>query len=103
MREKYWKAHTKKEKSRIMDEYCANTGQARKYAIRKLRARENPDQKPRKRRKPVYDGEVTAPLARIWSFLWKDSTIPVASGSSPLSRRRPIDCWRLENCPYQTR
>ena len=69
MREKYWKAHTKKEKSRILDEYCANTGQARKYAIRKLRARENPDQKPRKRRKPVYDGEITAPLAMIWSAL----------------------------------
>ena len=66
MREKYWKARTKKEKSRILDEYCANTGQARKYAIRKLRARENPDEKPRKRRRQVYDGEVTTALAGLW-------------------------------------
>ena len=65
-RERYWKARPKKEKSRILDEYCVNTGHARKYAIRKLRARENPDKKPKKRRKPVYDGEVTAALARIW-------------------------------------
>ena len=43
MRERYWKARSKKEKSRILDKYCANTGHARKYAIRKLRARENPD------------------------------------------------------------
>ena len=43
VRERYWKARSKKEKSRILDEYCANTGHARKYAIRKLRARENPD------------------------------------------------------------
>ena len=68
VREKYWKAHTKKEKSRILDEYCANTGQARKYAIRKLRARENPDQKSRKRRRPVYDGQVTAALAGVWEI-----------------------------------
>ena len=50
VRERYWKARGKKEKSRILNEYCANTGYARKYAIRKLRTRENPDQKPRKRR-----------------------------------------------------
>ena len=103
VRERYWKARSKKEKSQILDEYCGNTGHARKYAIRKLRARENPDQKPKKRRKPVYDGEVTAALAKVWSFLWKDSTIPVARGSSPLSKRRLIDCGRLENSPYQTR
>ena len=36
VRDRYWKARTKKEKSQILDEYCANTGQARKYAIRKL-------------------------------------------------------------------
>jgi hypothetical protein len=35
VREKYWKAHTKKEKSRILDEYCADMGQARKSFQRK--------------------------------------------------------------------
>jgi len=53
VRERYWKARTKKEKSRILDEYCVNTGHARKYAIRKLRARENPDKKPKQRSDPV--------------------------------------------------
>ena len=66
VRERYWKARSKKEKTRLLDEYCANTGHARKYAIRRLGARDNPDEKRRKRRKPVYDGEVTAALARIW-------------------------------------
>jgi hypothetical protein len=103
VRERYWKARCKKEKSQILDEYCANTGHARKYAIRKLRARQNPDQKPRKRRKPVYDGEVIAALAQVWSFLWKDLIIPAASGSSPLWRGRPIGCGRSANSPYQTR
>jgi hypothetical protein len=66
VRERYWKAQSKKERTQILDEYCANTGHTRKYAIRKLRARENPDQKQRKRRKPIYDGEVVAALATIW-------------------------------------
>lgn len=65
VRERYWKAGAKKEKSQIIDEYCANTGHARKYAIRKLRAR-TAEQKPRKKRKPVYNGEVIAGLAKIW-------------------------------------
>jgi len=68
VRERYWEAHSKKERSHILDEYCANTGHARKYAIRKLRARENPGQKPRKRKKPVYDGEVIAALAKVWEI-----------------------------------
>jgi len=68
VRDRYWKTHSKKEKSLILDEYCANTGQARKYVIRKLRARENPDPKPRKRRQAVYNGQVTAALAKIWEI-----------------------------------
>ena len=38
LRERYWKARGRREKSRILDEYCSNTGQSRKYAIRRLRA-----------------------------------------------------------------
>ncbi len=36
LRGEYLKAKTKKEKSLILDEYCGNTGQARKYVIRKI-------------------------------------------------------------------
>ena len=68
VRERYWKARSKKEKTEILDEYCANTGQTRKYAIRKLRARDNPDKKPRKKRKEVYGGEVKAPLVKMWEI-----------------------------------
>jgi len=38
LRERYWKAKGRWEKSRILDEYCSSTGQSRKYAIRRLRA-----------------------------------------------------------------
>jgi len=46
---KYFMAKSRKEKSSILDEYCGNTGQNRKYVIRKIRSpislkvkRENP-------------------------------------------------------------
>jgi hypothetical protein len=68
VKERYWKARSKKEKSLILDEYCANTGQSRKYAIRKLRSRGKPDSGPRRRRPAVYDGQVTAALAKIWEI-----------------------------------
>jgi len=35
LRERYLKAEAKKEKTEILDEYCRNTGQARKYVIRR--------------------------------------------------------------------
>lgn len=68
VRERYWKAHSKKEKSRILDEYCSNTGHARKYAIRKLMASEHSDVRAKRRRGAVYDGEVTAALAKTWEI-----------------------------------
>jgi len=68
VKERYWKARSKKEKSLILNEYCANTGQARKYAIRKLRCREKPDFGPRRRRTAFYDGQVTAALVKIWEI-----------------------------------
>ena len=58
---------TKKEKSQILDEYCHNTGQSRKYIIRKIhRADLRPKQK--KKRKETYDGQVKAALAKIWDI-----------------------------------
>jgi hypothetical protein len=66
LRERYLKAKTKKEKSRILDEYCLNTGQARKYAIRKIQPKVNLNPKPRKKRKEIYDGQLRAALAKVW-------------------------------------
>ena len=68
LRERYLKARTKKEKGRILDEYCGNTGQARKYVIRKIGAGVDLGPKQRKKRKEHYDGQVKAALARVWEI-----------------------------------
>jgi len=36
LQDRYFKTASKKEKSFILNEYCQNTGQNRKYAIRKI-------------------------------------------------------------------
>ena len=65
LRERYRKARTKREKSLILDEYCGNTGQVRKYVIRKIQPGVNLGTKVRKKRKESYDGQVKAPLAKV--------------------------------------
>jgi hypothetical protein len=67
IRERYYKAKRKKERSQILDEYCCNTGQSRKYVIRKIhKADFRP--KPRKKREERYGGEVKAILAKVWEI-----------------------------------
>lgn len=68
LRERYLEAITRKEKSWILDEYCANTGQVRKYVIRKIQPGVDLKPKQRKKRKEIYDGQVRAALARIWEI-----------------------------------
>jgi hypothetical protein len=67
LRETYLKAD-KKEKGRILDEYCRNTGQERKYAIKKFRYKAGlkPKGSARKARKEYYNGRVKAALAKLW-------------------------------------
>src|SRR4030042_5263117 len=68
LRERYFKA-SKKDKGEILNEYCRNTGQERKYAIKKfnykvkLKSKEN-----RKKRACFYDGAVIAVLVEIWKI-----------------------------------
>jgi len=67
IKEKYFKARSKKERSQILNEYCSNIGQSRKHVIRKIhRAEIRPKQ--RKKRKEIYDGQVKAALAKIWEI-----------------------------------
>ena len=67
IQESYFKAKTRKEKTQLLDEYCRNTEQSRKYVIWKIhRAILKPKQ--RKKRKEIYDGQVTAALAKIWEI-----------------------------------
>ena len=68
LRESYLKARTKKEKTQILHEYCRNTGQARKYVIRKIQPGVELRPKPRKKRKQTYDDQVTAALAKLWGI-----------------------------------
>jgi hypothetical protein len=68
LREKYLKARTKKDKSLILDEYCGNTGQARKYVIRKIQPGVDLRPKQRKRRKETYDDQVKVALAKVWEI-----------------------------------
>jgi len=66
-RERYFRASTKKEKSQILDEYCSNTEQSRKYVIRKIN-RADLSLKQRKKRKETYAGQVKAALAKMWEI-----------------------------------
>jgi hypothetical protein len=36
VKERYFRARTEKEESQILDEYCRNTGQSRKWTITKI-------------------------------------------------------------------
>lgn len=67
LRKRYFAASRKREKTQILDEYCRNTGQNRKYVIRKINSGTSIETKrTRKPRKAKYDGEVKAVLAQMW-------------------------------------
>jgi len=68
LRERYLKAKTKKEKTQILNEYCGNTGQARKYVIRKIQPGVDLRPKQRKKREENYNGQVKSALARVWEI-----------------------------------
>jgi len=68
LRERYLNAN-KKEKTNILNEYCRNTGQDRKYSIKKFRYKvrlKKPEE--RKKRKETYDGCVKTALVKIWEI-----------------------------------
>jgi len=68
LREKYFKAN-KKDKSKILDEYCKNTKQNRKYVIKKFNYKVKiKDKKDYKKRKTKYDGQVIAKLVELWKI-----------------------------------
>ncbi|MCD6599429.1 MAG: DUF123 domain-containing protein [Dehalococcoidia bacterium] len=71
IRERYFAAEPRKGKSQILNEYCGNTGQSRKYVITKIHS---PDFHPRQRerRKETYDGQVKTALAKIWYAIGPD-------------------------------
>jgi hypothetical protein len=67
IRPRYLKA-PRKEKSKIIDEFIANTGCHRKYAIRLLRKGYPAKRKKRSGRRQKYQGEVIRALIQIWEI-----------------------------------
>jgi hypothetical protein len=66
LREEYLSSN-KENKGRILDEYCKNTGQERKYVIKRFRYKVRLKEV-RKNRKTYYGGDVIAVLAKIWEI-----------------------------------
>lgn len=61
---------SREEKTGILDEYCKNTGQNRKYVIRKLSVKSKKTALVfRKKRKPTYGSNVILALIAIWKIL----------------------------------
>jgi hypothetical protein len=67
VQKEYWGA-SKSKKTKLLNEAEERTKLARKYLIRKLRARNFWLKKPRKKRKLLYDGQVVAALVRLWEI-----------------------------------
>ncbi|MBI4757838.1 MAG: hypothetical protein HY783_02380 [Chloroflexi bacterium] len=68
VRKRYWRA-SKKQKSRILDEFVATTGYHRKYALWLL-GNHSPRRTPvrRRRRQRIYTADVSQALIRIWDI-----------------------------------
>ena len=58
----------KKEKTKILDEYCQNTGQDRKYVIRKINSKTFLKKSGKRGKKQIYDGYVIDALVKIWEI-----------------------------------
>jgi hypothetical protein len=58
----------KRGKTAILDEYCRNTGMARKSALRKLAGLFKGDSRLRHKRQPVYGRAVRLALERLWEI-----------------------------------
>ena len=67
LQDRYFKAKSRREKSSILDEYCQNTGQNRKYVIRKINS-PIPSAPKKRKREEIYDGHVRAALVKVWEI-----------------------------------
>lgn len=65
--ERYLKVR-KRQKGSILDEFCRNTGQNRKYVIRKIGRLASIEPRPPKRRTPHYGQETARALEKLWKM-----------------------------------
>ena len=68
LQQRYFQCHSKKEKSSILNEYCRNTHQNRKYVISRINSFLSSRPKEKRKRKRIYDGYVKAALAELWDI-----------------------------------
>jgi hypothetical protein len=65
--ERYLKAR-KRQKGSILDEYCRNTGQNRKYVIRRISRLASTEPRPPRKRAPHYGQDTARPLEKLWKI-----------------------------------
>lgn len=65
--ERYLKAR-KRQKGSILDEFCRNTGQNRKYVIRKMGDLALTEPRPPRKRAPRYGPETARALEKLWKM-----------------------------------
>ncbi len=65
--ERYLRAR-KRQKGSILDEYCRNTGQNRKYAIRRTGGLATTEPRPPRKRAPHYGPDTARALEKLWKF-----------------------------------
>lgn len=58
----------RKEKTEILNEYCQNLSQSRKYVIQKINSKTLLKKTGRRGRKQTYDGRVIAALVEVWKI-----------------------------------
>lgn len=58
----------KKEKTEILNEYCQNTGQNRKYVIQKINSQTLLKKGGQRGRQWIYDGQVISALVKVWEI-----------------------------------
>jgi hypothetical protein len=58
----------KRQKGLILDEYCRNTGQNRKYVIRKIGVLAWSESRPPRKRAPRYGQETARALEKLWKI-----------------------------------
>lgn len=71
IQERGYHLKSKKEKSKLLDEYCQTTGQNRKYVIWKIRKGKYIEDKTKsikRKREEYYDGRVKIALIRCWEI-----------------------------------
>ena len=65
--ERYLKAR-KRQKGSILDEYCRNTGQNRKYVIRRLSGLARTEPRPPRKKAPRYGQDTVWALEKLWKI-----------------------------------